>query len=86
MKFDGDSFHLFGGICLPCEGTFCTVFRVVPRDLTAEIREVPINSRWPCLSSSSRMGQKTDVSNFAQAKSCTVAEASRTYQHIQLRG
>jgi hypothetical protein len=45
MKFDGDSFHLFGGICLPCERTFCTVFCVVPRDLTAEIREVPLNSR-----------------------------------------
>jgi hypothetical protein len=45
MKFDGDSFHFFGGMSLPCEGTFCTVFRVVPRDLSAEIREVPINSR-----------------------------------------
>jgi hypothetical protein len=45
MKFDGDSFHLFGGICLPCEGTFCAVFRIVPRDLTAEIREVPVNGR-----------------------------------------
>src|SRR5215831_19407166 len=43
VKFPGNLSYLFGGLCPPCDSTLRTVFSVVPCDLTAEIREVPIN-------------------------------------------
>jgi len=43
MKFPGNSSHLFNGFSLPFDGALRTVFRVVPRDLTAEFWKVPVD-------------------------------------------